>query len=176
MLRCKLANEAERRLAFASVHPDWPHDPDPAIHLERRLASIQHQRAAWFVGLDEAGQLGVSLGVYPITLFGPGGLRPAGAIGAVYTPAAARGRGYASALLRHVMAWSAERGVSDWILFSDINPAFYERLGFVTVPSYEHHTPTSDAAASRAISGMTFSRGFSFSLVASRFRCPGARR
>ncbi|MEY3211252.1 MAG: hypothetical protein RIT28_1733, partial [Pseudomonadota bacterium] len=95
MLRCKIASEAERRLAFASVHPDWPHDPDPAVHLERRLASIQHQRAAWFVGLDEQDQLGVSLGVYPITLFGPGGLRPAGAIGAVYTPAAQRGRGYA---------------------------------------------------------------------------------
>lgn len=149
MLRCKIASEAERRLAFASVHPDWPHDPDPAVHLTRRLASIQHQRAAWFVGLDEQGALGVSLGVYPITLFGPGGLRPAGAIGAVYTPAAQRGRGYASELLRQVMAWSVENGVQDWILFSDIPPAFYERLGFVTVPSYEHHTPANAAAAAR---------------------------
>ncbi|MCK6522124.1 GNAT family N-acetyltransferase [Myxococcota bacterium] len=149
MLRCKLASEAERRLAFASVHPDWPHDPDPAVHLERRLASLHHQRAAWFVGLDEADQLGASLGVFPITLFGPGGLRPAGAIGAVYTPAAQRGRGYATALLREVMAWSAEHGVLDWILYSDIDPAFYERLGFVRVPSYEHHTPASDAAAGR---------------------------
>ena len=123
MLRCKIASEAERRLAFASVHPDWPHDPDPAVHLERRLASVQPQRAAWFVGLDDSDQLGVSLGVYPITRFGPGGLRPAGAIGAVYIPAAQRGRGYASALLRQAMAWSSERAVQVWILVFLVPPS-----------------------------------------------------
>ena len=59
----------------------------------------------------------------------------AAAIGAVFTPKAQRGRGYATALLGAML--DAERaGGTDFVfLFSDIHPAFYERLGFITLPS-----------------------------------------
>jgi predicted N-acetyltransferase YhbS len=59
----------------------------------------------------------------------------AAGIGAVFTPESARGRGYATAFLGALL--DAERaGGTDFVyLFSDIHPAFYERLGFVRLPS-----------------------------------------
>jgi GNAT superfamily N-acetyltransferase len=59
----------------------------------------------------------------------------AAGLGAVFTPERDRGRGYATALLGALL--DAERADgTDWVyLFSDIHPAFYERLGFVRLPS-----------------------------------------
>jgi GNAT superfamily N-acetyltransferase len=56
-------------------------------------------------------------------------------IGAVFTPPELRGRGYASALLGVLLDSERVAGTDVAYLFSDIHPAFYERLGFVTLPS-----------------------------------------
>jgi predicted N-acetyltransferase YhbS len=133
---CQLASPDEIAQAFAQVHSIWPHDPDPALHLQKRLASVQHQRAAWFV-IQEAGQVVCSLGAYPFQLFGPDGERQARAFGAVFTPEAHRGKGHAARLIRWVCQFYAEQGTLDFILYSDIDPAYYQKLGFQTLPSYE---------------------------------------
>jgi len=56
-------------------------------------------------------------------------------IGAVFTPPRLRGRGYASAMLGAFL--DAERGAGRYLalLFSDIHPEFYARLGFIALPS-----------------------------------------
>jgi predicted N-acetyltransferase YhbS len=133
---CQLANPDEITQAFAQVHTIWPHDPDPALHLQKRLASVQHQRATWFV-IQEAGQVVCSLGAYPFQLFGPDGERKARAFGAVFTPEAHRGKGHAARLIRWVCEYYAQEGTLDFILYSDIAPAYYQKLGFQTLPSYE---------------------------------------
>jgi GNAT superfamily N-acetyltransferase len=56
-------------------------------------------------------------------------------IGAVFTPAAVRGRGYATAFLGAFLDAERANGTDVVYLFSDIHPAFYERLGFVRLPS-----------------------------------------
>lgn len=58
-------------------------------------------------------------------------------IGAVFTPAAHRGRGHARAMLERLLAEAGERG--DWIalLFSDIAPPLYESLGFQALEAEE---------------------------------------
>jgi hypothetical protein len=56
-------------------------------------------------------------------------------IGAVFTPAALRGRGYASALIGVLLDSERAGGTDLAYLFSDIHPVFYERLGFVALPS-----------------------------------------
>ncbi len=56
-------------------------------------------------------------------------------IGAVFTPEAARGRGYATAFLGALLDAERAAGTDLVYLFSDIHPAFYERLGFVRLPS-----------------------------------------
>jgi GNAT superfamily N-acetyltransferase len=55
-------------------------------------------------------------------------------IGAVFTPAEARGHGYATRLLEQVIDEARAAGVAAAMLFSEIGTAFYERLGFRAVP------------------------------------------
>ena len=59
----------------------------------------------------------------------------AAGIGAVFTPEALRGRGYATALLGAFLDAERDAGTDLAYLFSDIRPAFYEGLGFVALPS-----------------------------------------
>jgi hypothetical protein len=56
-------------------------------------------------------------------------------IGALFTPQELRGRGYASALIGVLLDSERAAGTDIAYLFSDIHPAFYERLGFITLPS-----------------------------------------
>lgn len=56
-------------------------------------------------------------------------------IGAVFTPEEQRGRGYATAMLGALLDDERAAGTGLVFLFSDIHPAFYERLGFVRLPS-----------------------------------------
>jgi predicted N-acetyltransferase YhbS len=56
-------------------------------------------------------------------------------IGAVFTPKAERGHGYATAFLGALLDSERASGTDFVFLFSDIHPAFYERLGFVALPS-----------------------------------------
>jgi GNAT superfamily N-acetyltransferase len=57
----------------------------------------------------------------PVTLLG---------LGAVYTPEPRRRRGHAADLLRRLMDEAAAGGFGGAILFSEIDPRYYERLGF----------------------------------------------
>jgi GNAT superfamily N-acetyltransferase len=140
MLLCKEANLNEKSQIFAAVHTIWPHHADPDEHLKRRLASPQHLRASWYLGLA-SGEWVTSLGTYPYTLYGPDGHRSARVIAAVFTRPEARGHGYAQQLLRWVIAHYRKRGIGDFMLFSDIGTAYYEALGFQALPSYEWEFP-----------------------------------
>lgn len=162
-MQCKLADSVERLKAFAQVHAVWPHDPDPAVHLEKRLASVQHQRATWFVARD-GGDVVSSLGAYPVQLYGPDGERPARALGAVFTPEHHRGLGYAAKLVRFVKDYYAEQGVLDFILYSDIAPIYYQRLGFQRLPSF---------IWSWELRGPFLSQGTSFQVEAAHPMQPG---
>jgi predicted N-acetyltransferase YhbS len=55
-------------------------------------------------------------------------------IGAVFTPPEQRGRGYASALIEHLVARAQRDGALLASLFSEIGAGFYERLGFASLP------------------------------------------
>lgn len=55
-------------------------------------------------------------------------------IGAVFTPAAERGRGRAPELLAQMMAKAAGEGYDAAVLFSEIGAEYYERLGFAVIP------------------------------------------
>ncbi|MGD1067565.1 MAG: GNAT family N-acetyltransferase [Vulcanimicrobiaceae bacterium] len=59
----------------------------------------------------------------------------AAGIGAVFTPPALRGRGYATALLGALLDAERAQGTDFAFLFSDIGATFYEQLGFVALPS-----------------------------------------
>jgi GNAT superfamily N-acetyltransferase len=58
-------------------------------------------------------------------------------IGAVFTPPAHRGRGCARELISRMLDTAVTEGQEFAMLFSEIAPAFYERLDFVPVPLLE---------------------------------------
>jgi len=58
-------------------------------------------------------------------------------IGAVYTPPEQRGRGYASRLVEQLIDQGRREGALLAPLFSEIGPAFYQRLGFEPRPFSE---------------------------------------
>jgi GNAT acetyltransferase-like protein len=87
------------------------------------------------LGLSLDGELVTSCKRYQRELrCGERTFRAAG-IGAVFTPEAERGRGYATAFLGALLDAERANGTDFVYLFSDIHPAFYERLGFVQLPS-----------------------------------------
>jgi GNAT superfamily N-acetyltransferase len=87
------------------------------------------------LGLNVDGVLGATCKRYQRDLrCGDRTLRAAG-IGAVFTAPALRGRGYATALLGALLDAERAAGTDLAFLFTDIHPAFYERLGFVALPS-----------------------------------------
>jgi GNAT superfamily N-acetyltransferase len=76
-------------------------------------------------------------------------------IGAVYTPPASRGRGYAHRLIAALTEQAEARGVRAALLFSEIGPAFYEPMGFAVVPRDEvaFEIPAGAPSASEARRG-----------------------
>jgi hypothetical protein len=55
-------------------------------------------------------------------------------LGAVFTPGPQRGRSRAAGLLRQLLASAADDGFATALLFSEIGPRYYERLGFRRLP------------------------------------------
>jgi predicted N-acetyltransferase YhbS len=55
-------------------------------------------------------------------------------LGAVFTPGSERGHGHAGTLLRRVLDDAAADGCGLAVLFSEIDPHYYERLGFRRLP------------------------------------------
>jgi GNAT superfamily N-acetyltransferase len=102
----------------------------------RAVAQSAYGRSRPFtVGLRDAGRLVVSCKLYDREFrWGAKILRATG-IGAVFTLPAYRGRGYASAMLGALLDAERIAGVDLAFLYSDIHPAFYERLGFIRLPS-----------------------------------------
>lgn len=74
---------------------------------------------------------------YDMSMRIDGRIRRVLGIGAVFTAAAHRGRGCARELLTRMLDTAVTEGQEFAMLFSEIAPAFYERLDFVPVPLLE---------------------------------------
>jgi hypothetical protein len=70
-------------------------------------------------------------------------------IGAIFTPEPLRGHGFASAMLGAFLDAEHAAGSDVAFLFSDIHPSFYERLGFIQLPSREITLRTSSLGDAR---------------------------
>lgn len=130
----------ERTEYFAGIQPIWGGGLDEGRFqlFQRRLADApealdRYRLLGWFV----EGRLVSAMKAYalrgtcagrPLQLLG---------VGAVFTPPGLRRRGHAAAMLRAAMDEYRARGAHAAVLFSDIDAAYYERLGFRAVESRE---------------------------------------
>ena len=113
------------RPAYASYNAAQLRTPWGSRHLRR------------FALLDEQGRVLSSAKRYDLRASLDGrDIRVVG-IGAVFTPAAMRGRGHARRLLSCILAEASAAGAELALLFSEIDPRFYQSMGFVPVPRHE---------------------------------------
>ncbi|MBI2943722.1 MAG: GNAT family N-acetyltransferase [Candidatus Wallbacteria bacterium] len=115
-----------------------------------RLRETLRELAAWgpqrlrLAGLvGGTGALVSSLERFGLRLQGPDGPVAAIGLGSIFTPEPERGRGLARRLIRLVMEEARVEGCSAVLLFSDIAPEYYERLGFVRYPAQRWTVPLS---------------------------------
>lgn len=87
--------------------------------------------------LDESGRMLSSAKRYDLRAVLDGREIGVVGIGAVYTPAGQRGQGHARALIEAMLSDASNDGADLALLFSEIDPAYYERMGFVAVPRHE---------------------------------------
>ena len=121
---------------LGSTYETWHEGLDPAAY--KRFYTAQ-QATAWGKGrlrrlaLVDGGEVLASAKHYALdaTLDGKA-IRVAG-LGAVFTPPEHRGRGVACDLIERLLARAAADGVDLALLFSEIGPEYYARLGFTPV-------------------------------------------
>ncbi len=135
-LDCHPATDQERTLIYQNVFPVWPHADTLEEHVQLRLASAQHNHAAWFVGCVGA-EVVVSLGCYPLRFHVRNQFLKGMAIGAVHTNKSHRGQGFAPRLLNWVEQYQAQQDCELSLLFSDISPEYYARFGYTACTAME---------------------------------------
>ncbi len=135
-LEIHLASPDERRQAHRNVHDVWSRGLPLERHVARREQAPHHNFAQWIVGRQQ-GQVVTSLACHPLE-FRLRGQRVKGiGIASVHTIPSVRGQGYAPQLIDWTHRWAAAQGRMLSLLFSDVNPAYYERMGYVACPAWE---------------------------------------
>ena len=86
------------------------------------------------LALVDNGRVLASAKRYDLVLAIDGRQVPTVGVGAVFTPAALRGRGHAGAVINALLDAARRDGAELALLFSEIGPAYYQRLGFTSVP------------------------------------------
>ncbi len=129
-----VATVDERRAAHANVFDVWPRGSTLQEHVARRDASPLHLRGRWCVGCLED-RVVTSLASHAVTFRLRGRSIPGIAIGSVHTLVQHRGRGFAPRLLDWAERYEHQHGARLSVLFSDIKPDYYARLGYRRCPA-----------------------------------------
>jgi GNAT superfamily N-acetyltransferase len=128
-----LARERYARFWEAQLRTPWGR-----AHLDR-------------VALVEGGTVICSAKRYDLSARIEGRIRRVLGIGAVFTPSPHRGRGAASRLLETMLETAETEGFEYAMLFSEIDPSFYQRLDFVPVPVLESRLAVTMKGGSPAV-------------------------
>ena len=124
------ASDEERVQGYRNVHSTWGQGASLEEFLEQRRVSPRHNRAGWFVGTID-GRVVTSLAAYPMEFWLHGEVHKGISIGSVYTVAEFRRRGFARRLLKWVEENRRAAGVTLSVLYSEIDPTYYENGGYI---------------------------------------------
>ncbi len=140
-----IASTDEQLAAHRNVFDIWSKGLSLEDHLRYRMTAPMHQRATWIVGCVD-GRVVTSLASYPVRFRVHGEEMPGIAIGSVYTLADFRGLGFAPRLLEWAESHQREHGAAWSVLYCDIKPDYYARLGYALCPSLEGWRDPRDGA------------------------------
>lgn len=142
MLRDATVREVDQVLE--QTHALWSDGLDPSsyrdfIHtLMKSEWAMQGCRNYRFLVLvnESRDQVLAGMKLYRFTARLDGEMIRVGGIGAVFTPAAERRHGWAAELIARAHVMMAERGDLISLLFSEIGPRYYAKLGYQEMPSH----------------------------------------
>lgn len=126
----------QRRAAFEHTFASWAEGRDLEQHVAYQEEQLERATPALlgYAGLvDPDGELLASHKRFALELEVRGATVPTIGIGAVMVPASRRLRGLGHALVRRALEEAARSGARLAWLFSEIDPTYYQRLGFVSV-------------------------------------------
>jgi predicted acetyltransferase len=130
-----IAGDAERRQAHENCHDVWSLGLSLSDHVARRENSALHCRARWIVGCIE-GRVVAALASHPLRFLLQGRSFPGIGIASVHTLLEYRGQGIAQRMIRWIESFEQHEGARISTLFCDIEPRYYERLGYTLCPSH----------------------------------------
>jgi predicted acetyltransferase len=128
------ASSEERIEAYRNVHDVWGGGLDLEAHLRRRSGNPKFNNATWYVGCLD-GRVVTACGCYHVSVRIDGAVERACAIGSVHTLADFRGRGFAPRMLAFAESQEQAVGKTFSLLYSDISPGYYARLGYRLCPA-----------------------------------------
>ena len=129
------ASPEERLQCYENVYEFWPMASSLEEHLHLRLASPKHQRAYWVAGCL-GGRVVASLGCFPLKFHVDGGEVEGFSIGSVHTRPEYRRRGFGAAVMDWAERDRMKQGARLSSLYSDIDPDYYARQGYLRCPSW----------------------------------------
>lgn len=144
-----VAGDAERRQAHENCHDVWSLGLSLADHVARRENSALHRRARWIVGCIE-GRVVAALASHPLRFLLHGRSFPGIGIASVHTLEQYRGQGIAQRMIRWIESLEQHEGARISALFCDIEPRYYERLGYTLCPSHFGTAKTDGAGSPQA--------------------------
>jgi GNAT superfamily N-acetyltransferase len=130
-----LANDDERRAAHENCHDVWSQGLPLAAHVAHRECSALHQSARWAVGCLD-GRVVAALASHPLRFRWHGRSYPGIGIASVHTLREIRGLGFAQRMIRWIEPFERQHGARLSVLFCDIDPRYYARLGYTLCPSH----------------------------------------
>jgi predicted acetyltransferase len=130
-----IAGDAERCQAHENCHDVWSLGLSLTDHVTRRESSALHCRARWIVGCIE-GRVVAALASHPLRFLLHGRSFPGIGIASVHTLQEFRGQGLAQRMIRWIESFEQHEGARISTLFCDIEPRYYERLGYTLCPSH----------------------------------------
>jgi GNAT superfamily N-acetyltransferase len=148
-----LSNEHIAQYCESSLS-SWGNGWTLEVYTQRNLGHMARSNGLLhFCGvLNDQGELLASLKRYQLTISTPKKQNiPAIGIGAVFTREIARRQGAASELLQRVLEEAKQEGIEAALLFSDIKPDFYERLGFVAYEAVDRSLSVEGIPQSNAL-------------------------
>jgi predicted N-acetyltransferase YhbS len=131
----------------------WGYGRTDAEHLAHTAAQLAHAgpELLRYVGLVGDHGLVAASKRYSLLFRANGREARVLGVGAVFTKDSERGRGHAPALLRAMTDEARDLGYAAAILYSDIDAAYYARLGFVALPAVDFFTPPSALPSAEAL-------------------------
>lgn len=138
------ASPEERLQCYENVHEFWPMASSLEEHLRLRLKSPKHQRAHWYAGCL-GGKVVASLGCFPLKYYIDGREVEGFSIGSVHTRPEYRRRGFGAAVMDWAERDRMKQGARLSSLYSDIDPDYYGKQGYLRCPSWNAWAATDPA-------------------------------